>query len=101
MLKRLLQAVTLDNTVTHWTATLDAAGLPTARVQDMAQVLRDPQLLARHMVLPVAARDDGPAFLAAGNPIKMSTLPEVSGRAAAPALDGDRAAILAWLDMDP
>ncbi|MCF8486682.1 MAG: CoA transferase [Rhodobacteraceae bacterium] len=100
MLKRLLEAVTLDNTVTHWTATLDAAGLPTARVQDMAQVLRDPQLLARHMVLPVAARNDGPAFLAAGNPIKMSTLPEVSGRAAAPALDGDRATILAWLEMD-
>jgi hypothetical protein len=28
----------------------------------------------------------------------MSTLSEIAGRAPAPALDGDRAAILAWLD---
>ena len=28
----------------------------------------------------------------------MSTLPEINARAAAPALDGDRAAVLAWLD---
>lgn len=100
MLKRLIEAVTLDQDVSHWTATLDAAGLPTARVQDMAQVLHDPQLLARHMVLPVIARGDGPAFVSAGNPIKMSSLPEITGRAAAPALDGDRAAILAWLDTE-
>ena len=96
LLKRLLEAVTLGAPVAHWIATLEAAGLPTARVQDMAQVLRDPQLLARNMVLPVAANPDGPAFTAPGNPIKMSTLPEITARAPAPRLDGDRQAILAW-----
>lgn len=96
VLKRLIEAITLDQTVDYWIKTLEDAKLPTARVQDMGQVLQDPQLLARHMVLPVAAQPGGPAFTAAGNPIKMSTLPEITTRGPAPRLDGDRAAILAW-----
>ncbi|MCU0911035.1 MAG: CoA transferase, partial [Rhodobacteraceae bacterium] len=76
---------------------LEAAGVPTGRVQDMAEALADPQVLARNMVLPVAPRPGGPAFVAAGNPIKMSTLAEPAGHAPAPALDGDRQAVLDWL----
>lgn len=98
LLKRLIEAVTLGNTVDHWIACLERSGLPTARVQSMDAVLRDPQLLARHMVLPVAPQGSGPAFTAPGNPIKMSTLTEIDTRPPAPALDGDRDAILAWLD---
>jgi CoA:oxalate CoA-transferase len=98
LLKRLIEAVTLGETVDHWVAALERAGLPTGRVQDMAEVLRDPQLLARNMVQPVAPRDGGPGFFAPGNPIKLSNLPEMTGRAPAPALDGDRQAILGWLE---
>ncbi len=98
LLKRLIEAVTLGGTVAQWTGVLEGAGLPTARVQDMGEVLRDPQLLARSMVLPVAARAGGPAFVAPGNPIKMTSLPEIAGRPPAPRLDGDRAAILDWLE---
>ncbi len=98
LLKRLIEAVTLGAPVAHWLAVLEGAGLPTARVQDMAEVLRDPQILARKMVLPVMPRPDGPAFTATGNPIKLSTLPEMAARGPVPALDGDRAAILDWLD---
>lgn len=98
LLKRLIEAVTLGHPVAYWTARLEAAGLPTACVQDMGQVLRDPQLLARAMVLPVEAAGGRPAFVSPGNPVKMSTLPELSSRPPAPVLDGDRAAILAWLD---
>lgn len=98
LLKRLIEAVTLGETVAHWTARLEAAGLPTARVQDMAQVLQDPQLLARAMVLPVAPNTKGTRFTAPGNPIKLSTLPELTSRPAAPRLDGDRKAILDWLN---
>jgi CoA:oxalate CoA-transferase len=64
----------------------------------MAEVLRDPQILARNMVLPVTPRDGGPSFTATGNPIKMSTLPETLVLGPVPELDGDRAAILKWLD---
>jgi CoA:oxalate CoA-transferase len=98
LLKRLLEAVTLGETVSHWIAVLEGAGLPTARVQDMAEVLRDPQIQARNMVLPITPRPGGPAFTATGNPIKMSSLPEMAARPPAPALDGDRQAILDWLD---
>lgn len=98
LLKRLIEAVTLTEPASHWIARLEAAGLPTARVQDMAEVLRDPQILARAMVLPVEPDATGTRFTAPGNPIKMSTLPERSARAAAPALDADRQAILRWLD---
>jgi CoA:oxalate CoA-transferase len=97
LLKRLIEAVTLGETVDHWIAALEGAGLPTGRVQDMREVLRDPQLLARNMVQRVAPRPGGPAFVAAGNPVKMSTLPEAVERPPAPALDGDRQAILDWL----
>ena len=98
LLKRLIEAVTLGASVAHWIATLEAAQLPTGRVQDMGQVLQDPQLLARDMVLPITPSPGGPSFTAAGNPIKMSTLDEITARAPAPRLDGDRAAILAWLN---
>ena len=97
LLKRHLEAVTLLHPVAHWLARFEAAGLPTARVQDMAQVLTDPQLLSRNMVLPVAAHPGGPAFTAPGNPIKISTQPDITARGPAPRLDGDRAAVLAWL----
>lgn len=98
LLKRLIEAVTLGETVDHWIKTLEAANLPTARVQSMDQVLKDPQLLARNMVLPVAPQPGGPGFTAPGNPIKMSTLPEITARAAAPRLNGDRQAVLDWLN---
>lgn len=98
LLKRLIEAITLGQPVAHWIATLEGAGLPTGKVQTMAEVLTDPQLLARHMVLPVEADAQGTRFTAAGNPIKMTTLPEINTRAPAPALDGDRLALLAWLD---
>jgi CoA:oxalate CoA-transferase len=100
LLKRLIEAVTLGETVAHWLAALDAAGLPTARVQDMVEVLADPQIAARNMVLPVTPHPGGPAFTAPGNPIKMSTLPEAMSLPPAPRLDGDRAAILGWLEED-
>ncbi|WP_333814902.1 CaiB/BaiF CoA transferase family protein [Tabrizicola sp.] len=100
LLKRLIEAVTLGHPVAHWLAVLDAAELPTARVQDMVEVLADPQLRARNMVLPVTPQPGGPAFTAPGNPIKMSTLPEKAALPPAPRLDGDRAAILAWLEKD-
>lgn len=100
LLKRRIEAVTLERPRAYWIAALETAGVPTGRVQDMAEALADPQVLARNMVLPVAARPGGPAFVAAGNPIKMSTLAEPAGHGPAPALDGDRQAVLRWLDAE-
>lgn len=98
VLKRLIETITLEEPRDHWIDLLESVGVPTARVQNMAEAIADPQVQARHMVVPVEARDGGPSFMAAGNPIKLSTLPERTGRGPAPLLDADRAAILAWLD---
>jgi CoA:oxalate CoA-transferase len=97
LLKRLIETVTLTNTKSHWITVLEAAGVPTGPIQDVAEALADPQLRARNMVVSVASHPNGPGFTAAGNPIKMSNLPDPATRDPAPRLDGDRAAILAWL----
>lgn len=98
LLKRLIEAVTLDNTVTYWTARLAAAGIPTAPIQDVAQVLKDPQIEARKMVVDVLDRNGRHAFTAAGNPIKLSGMEDRTTRPPAPDLDGNRGEILHWLD---
>jgi CoA:oxalate CoA-transferase len=99
LLKRLIESVTLGHPAAHWIARLDAAGIPTGRVQTMLEAMQDPQIVARNMILPIPARTpNGPSFTAAGNPIKINTLPDPPPRGPAPALDGDRTAILRWLD---
>lgn len=99
-LKRMIELVTLHQPAAHWMAKLEAAGIPTGPIQDVAQALADPQILARNMVVEVAGRPGHRPLRAAGNPIKMSGLPDPATRPPAPDLDGDRAAILAWLDAD-
>ena len=98
LLKRLIEAVTLDKTRAHWIAKLGAAGIPSGPIQDVAQVMRDPQILARNMVVDVLDRNGRPAYKAAGNPIKMSGLGDPTVRPPAPDLDGDRGEILRWLE---
>jgi CoA:oxalate CoA-transferase len=97
LLKRLIEAVTIDKPRSHWIAKLGAAGIPSGPIQNAAQVLRDPQILARNMVVDVLDRNGRAAFKAAGNPIKMSGLGDPTVRPAAPDLDGDRGDILRWL----
>ena len=97
LLKRLIEAVTIDETRTFWIAKLGAAGIPSGPIQSVDQVMRDPQILARNMVVDVLDRNGRPAFKAAGNPIKMSGLGDATVRTAAPDLDGNRGEILRWL----
>ncbi|WP_027243872.1 CaiB/BaiF CoA transferase family protein [Leisingera daeponensis] len=98
LLKRLIEAVTLEDTKAHWIALLTEAGIPTGPIQTVDQVLKDPQILARNMVVDVLDDDGRPEYLSAGNPIKMSGLPDPATRPPAPRLDGSRAQILAWLE---
>ncbi|MCE8508018.1 CoA transferase [Ruegeria pomeroyi] len=100
LLKRLIEAVTIDRPKAFWIDTLTRAGIPTGPIQNVAEVLNDPQIRARNMVVDVLGPDGAPAYTAAGNPIKMTDLPDPTTRAPAPDLDADRAAILDWLDKD-
>ncbi|MAU51463.1 MAG: carnitine dehydratase [Roseovarius sp.] len=99
-LKRLIEAITLEHPKSHWIERLEAAGVPTGPIQTVAEVLHDPQILARNMVVDVLGPDGRPAFVAAGNPIKLSGMADPATRPPAPALDGDRADILDWLQKD-
>ncbi|AHD00661.1 CaiB/BaiF CoA transferase family protein [Leisingera methylohalidivorans] len=97
LLKRLIEAITLGNSKNHWIGVLTEAGIPTGPIQTVDQVMKDPQILARNMVVEVLGENGKSAKLSAGNPIKMSGLADPETRAPAPKLDADRAEILAWL----
>ncbi|ETX14656.1 carnitine dehydratase [Roseivivax halodurans JCM 10272] len=98
LLKRLIEAVTLEHPRAHWIAKLTAAGIPTGAIQSVDEVMKDPQIIARNMVVDVLDRNGRQAYKAAGNPIKMSGAEDKTSRAPAPDLDGNRGEILRWLD---
>jgi crotonobetainyl-CoA:carnitine CoA-transferase CaiB-like acyl-CoA transferase len=70
--------------------------VPCAPVNTVADAVRTPQGAARNMVLEIADPVIGPLFVA-GNPIKLSDMPDPKTHRPPPELDADRAAILAWL----
>ena len=98
LLKRLIEAVTLEKGKQHWIDLLTEAGIPTGPIQNVAEVLKDPQIRARNMVVDVLDQAGNPAYVAAGNPIKMSALADPSTRPPAPKLDEHRQEILDWLE---
>lgn len=82
--------------VDHWLRVLESAGIPFGPINTVDKVLVDPQVVARNMV--VSTDDPVAGTLAlAGNPLKFSAFPDAANRPPAPALDGDRAAILEML----
>ena len=96
-LKTALETVLSERTTGTWLEVLQSAGLPCARINDIADVIRDPQLVARNMLI---STDDGAGgrMRMAGNPIKLSRYEDPSVRDAAPDLDADRQKILGELD---
>jgi CoA:oxalate CoA-transferase len=81
-----------------WLAALEAAGVPCGPINNVAQVMEDPQVLARNMIVETLDPDLGPIKMQ-GNPIKLSEHDDPHTRAAAPDLDADRAAILKELGL--
>jgi CoA:oxalate CoA-transferase len=68
-LERALASADCDS----WLARLEAAELPCAPVQNVAEVLAHPQVQARNMALPIDAPEYA-GVLVAGNPVKLSTM---------------------------
>lgn len=81
-----------------WLARLEAAGVPCGPLQNVAEALAHPQVRARNMVIDTAFPSGAP-LIAAGNPVKLSGHHDPARRPPAPALDGDRAAILKELGL--
>ncbi|HET6304704.1 MAG TPA: CoA transferase [Myxococcota bacterium] len=99
-LKAELEGALGRDSTQHWLAKLSAAGIPCAPIQNVAQVLADPQVAARNMIVELAEPGDAPRGAAgteagpprlrtAGNPIKLSAFPDPPVRPPAPDLDAD------------
>jgi len=80
-----------------WLAALEEGGIPCGPLNDVAQVLADPQVRARNMVVTALDPDAGRVTLA-GNPVKLSGVEDPETRGPAPRLDEHREALLAELD---
>ncbi len=77
----------------EWLALLEADGIPCAPLNSVADVVVDPQILARNMIVTADDPDVGP-WRMQGNPVKLSAYSDPLTRRPAPDLDGQRAAIL-------
>lgn len=84
--------------VDHWIETLNAAGVPCGRVQDLDALFKDPQLLSQNMVLSVDHPGHGPVRMT-GFPVKMSETP-CTVRLPAPELGADTDTVLRELGYD-
>ncbi|HEX4302957.1 MAG TPA: CoA transferase [Rhizomicrobium sp.] len=76
-----------------WLAALDEAAVPCGPLNNVAQVMADPQILHRNMIVETLDPDLG-LIRMQGNPVKLSAHPDPSTREHAPELDEHRAAIL-------
>jgi CoA:oxalate CoA-transferase len=81
-----------------WLEALEVAGVPCGPVNGVAEAVRNPQVGPRNMILEIADPAIGRLFVA-GNPVKLSDVPEPTTHRAPPELDADRDAILGWLAM--
>jgi crotonobetainyl-CoA:carnitine CoA-transferase CaiB-like acyl-CoA transferase len=70
-IENLLQERLRQHTAEHWLARLEAARIPCARVNNLAQALADPQVRHRNMVVRVEHPLGGSVEMP-GNPIKLS-----------------------------
>jgi CoA:oxalate CoA-transferase len=92
-LKSEVEAALKAGTSAEWLRRLEESGIPCGPIQNVAQVLADPQVISRNMVVSSEDPDVGTLRMA-GHPIKLSAFDDPSTRAPAPDLDGDRHRIL-------
>ncbi len=78
----------------HWLHLLGAASIPAGPIHNVEEALSQPQVAARNMLVETRSPTGRPLKIA-GNPVKLSAHQDPATRPAAPALDADRAAILA------
>lgn len=88
-----MESALAAKTSAEWLNLLEAEGLPCAPINNVAQMMADPQIMARNMIVTAQDPDLGPLKMQ-GNPIKLSGHLDPTARPSAPDLDGDRDQIL-------
>ncbi len=94
VLSEAMETTLKTQSAAHWLKILDEAGIPSGPINNVEQVLQDPQVIARNMVIETNDPEIGTVKMP-GNPIKLSAFTDPTERPPAPALDGDRDDILA------
>ncbi len=92
-LKAEIEALLASDNAVNWLDRLDKAGVPSGPLNTVREVVTNPQVAARNMIVDVSDPVAGPLKIA-GNPIKVSGIPDPTSRPAAPQLDQHRDAIL-------
>jgi CoA:oxalate CoA-transferase len=92
-LKAEIEVALRERTRADWLAVLESAGVPCGPINDVAEVMADPQLAARNMLIRVLDPEAGEISMP-GNPIKLSGFEDPPTREPAPGLDGDRQRLL-------
>ena len=93
ILKEELEKALSKKTVADWNKVFDKAGVPSGPINKVDQVLADPQIISRNMIVTAEDKIAG-ALKMAGNPIKMSAFDDPGKRPSAPELDADRKKII-------
>ena len=73
-LKEILEERTMKNTSEHWLGEFEKVNVPSGPINDMAHVVKDPQVLARKMIVDVVHPVAG-AMKIPGVPVKFSDTP--------------------------
>ena len=92
-LEREFEAILEAHPTAHWLALLEGAGVPCAPINRVDDVLADPQVAARNMVIRAQDPTAGEVRMA-GNPIKLSAYLDPEVRPPAPELDEHRTSIV-------
>ena len=92
-LKTCMEARLADADSATWSATLEGAGVPHGPLQSVADIVRDPHVQARGMLLQASIGEGHPITLA-GNPVKIGGQAGACGFRRSPRLDEHRAQLL-------
>ena len=85
-LKKEIEATLIKRPRDQWLHQCLAVGVPCGPIQDAQDVLADPQIHARNMIVSLDDPEAG-SIQVAGNPIKLAHAPDPKSRPAAPDLD--------------
>jgi len=92
-LKVEIEAALASESSAYWLKVLEDAGLPCGPINNVEDILADPQVAARNMIVTAEDAVAGTIRMG-GNPIKLSGTDDPKTRDPAPDLDQDRDAIL-------
>lgn len=81
-----LERVLKTKPAAYWITAIELAGVPCGPINNVAQVMADPHIQSRNMIVSVEDPDIGTLQLA-GNPMKLSAFPDAKTRPPAQKLD--------------